>query len=110
MGQLTALTTEQMSNLYTRLPGVIRTAQGKITLCNYLRKYLSKTHARLCHAIKEEKQERRQRVRARVIILSIPTVVKMLGGEAMRQSKKAALMHPANLVTWKIKQGGTLSL
>lgn len=48
--------------------------------------------------------------RVRVIILSIPTVVKMLGGEAMRQSKKAALMHPANLVTWKIKQGGTLSL
>lgn len=109
MGQLTALTTEQMSNLYTRLPGVIRTAQGEITLCNYSRKYLGKTHARLCHAIKEEKTgEKTERVR--VIILSVPTVVKMLGGEAMRQSKKAALMHPANLVTWKIKQGGTLSL
>lgn len=48
--------------------------------------------------------------RVRVIILSIPMVAKMLGGEAVRQSKKAALMRPANLVTWKMKQGGTLSL
>lgn len=43
-----------MSNLYTRLLGAITTALGGITLCNYLRKYLGKTHARLCHAMKEE--------------------------------------------------------
>lgn len=44
-----------MSNLYTRLLGAITTARGGITLCNYLRKYLGKTHAWLCHAMKEGK-------------------------------------------------------
>lgn len=43
-----------MSNLYTRLLGAITTALGGITLCNYLRKYLGKTHARLCHATHEK--------------------------------------------------------
>lgn len=41
-----------MSNLYTRLLGAITTAVGGITLCNYLGKYLSKTHTWLCHATK----------------------------------------------------------
>lgn len=56
-----------MSNLYTRLLGAITTALGGITLCNYLRKYLGKTHARLCHAMKEEnrgdgeRKEKRER-------------------------------------------------
>lgn len=53
-----------MSNLYTRLLGAITTAMGGITLCNYLRKYLGKTHARLCHAIKE-KNRGEDRVRKR---------------------------------------------
>lgn len=52
-----------MSNLYTRLLGAITTALGGITLCNYLRKYLGKTHA-LCHAIKE-KNRGEDRVRKR---------------------------------------------
>lgn len=46
-----------MSNLYTRLQGAITTALGGITACNYLRKYLGKTHARLCHAMKEKQEE-----------------------------------------------------
>lgn len=50
-----------MSNLYTRLLGAITTAQGGITLCNYLRKYLGETHARLCHAMKEEHRRRIER-------------------------------------------------
>lgn len=49
-----------MSNLYTRLLGAITTAVGGITLCNYLGKYLSKTHTWLCHATKAKKQKRRQ--------------------------------------------------
>lgn len=52
-----------MSNLYTRLQGAITTALGGITLCNYLRKYLGKTHVRLCHAMKEEKQREGKRKR-----------------------------------------------
>lgn len=101
-----------------RLPGVVRTAQGEITLCNYSRKYLGLKKKKNRHgcvtAIKEEKQARRPsgKERGRVIILctAAAAAVKMLGRDAMRQSKEAAPMHPANLVTWKIKQGGTLSL
>lgn len=125
MGQPSARTTEQMSNLCMRLPGVVRTAQGEITLCNYSRKYLAqkkkkkekklkkKNRHSYVTAMKEEKQARRLngKERGRVIILcAAAAAVKMLGRDAMRQSKEAAPMHPANLVTWKIKQGGTLSL
>lgn len=43
-----------------RLPGVVRTAQGEITLCNYSRKYLGlkkkkKKQARLRHGHKRRK-------------------------------------------------------
>lgn len=60
-----------MSNLYTRLLGAITTTLGGITLCNYLRKYLGKTHARLCHAIKEKNREDRVRKRDRLCDLSL---------------------------------------
>lgn len=64
-----------MSNLYTRLLGAITTALGGITLCNYLRKYLGETHARLCHAMGEEKQEEteesKEQARERLCDLSL---------------------------------------
>lgn len=60
-----------MSNLYTRLLGAITTAMGGITLCNYLRKYLGRTHARLCHPMEGETEEETERERERLCDLSL---------------------------------------
>lgn len=55
-----------MSNLYTRLLGAITTTLGGITLCNYLRKYLGKTHAKPRHAMKEKNRgDKREKVNVR---------------------------------------------
>ena len=96
-----------MSNLYTRLLGAITTTRGGITLCNYLRKYLGKTHVWLCHAHERGKKQRRrwekEKASGRLCDLSLwwLGLSRWRGYEAIT---KALQMHPANLLTWKIKQ------
>ena len=54
-----------MSNLYTLPLGVIRRALGQIASCNYLRKYLSLTHARQGQRSLGEGERERERRRER---------------------------------------------
>lgn len=81
------------------------TTLGGITLCNYLRKYLGKTHAGLCRAMKtkdsEKEPPKEKEGRDYVIYPHSGQGARLRVYEAII---KALQMHPANLLTWKIKQ------